>query len=270
MMQHRVNTILRFSIPVLAAAGLMWGQSATAPAQVRGYLTPEQTASVVRIVPPAPTSGDARYQADLAIFHATRALEGSARWILAQSDDNLSMAGLLHAFRCALGLTLIPADAPKLTVLLARASSDAGAAAGVIKARYQHKRPFQVAEGDVCVSALGKAALERSPDYPSGHTALSWETGLILAELVPEAASDVLARARAFGQSRIVCGVHNASAVEAGWMTATSVFAMEANSAEFQRDLDAARTELTFVRTHAESKPAGCEAEAETLSKNPY
>jgi acid phosphatase (class A) len=265
-----MNKIFRFSIQSFAAIGLMWSQPVTAPAQVRGYLAPEQTSSVVRVVLPAPTTGDARYQGDMAIFHATRSLEGSARWTLAQSDDNLSMAGLLHAFRCALGLTLTPADAPKLTALLARANADAGAAANGIKVRYQHKRPFQVAEGDVCVSALGKAALERSPDYPSGHATLSWETGLILAELVPEAASDVLARASAFGQSRIVCGVHNASAVEAGWMTATSVFAMQASSAEFHKDFDAARTELTALRADAKSKPAGCDAEAEALSKNPY
>jgi acid phosphatase (class A) len=206
----------------------------------------------------------------MAIFHATRSLEGSARWTLAQSDDNLSIAGLLHAFRCALGLTLTPDQAPKLMTLIARANSDAGAAANVIKVRYQHKRPFLVAEGDVCLSREGKEKLERSPDYPSAHSAFSWDMGLILAQLVPEAASDILLRARAFGQSRIVCGVHNTSAVEAGWMAATTVFAMQSDSPEFQKDLDAARTELAALRAHASSKPTGCEAEAATLSKNPY
>jgi hypothetical protein len=68
-------------------------------------------------------SGDPHFQTDMAIFHATRSLEGSVRWTLAQSDDNLSLAGLLHAFRCALGLTLTPDDAPKLIVLLTRANS---------------------------------------------------------------------------------------------------------------------------------------------------
>jgi acid phosphatase (class A) len=258
------------SIAVLASTAPMWSQPAAAPARVRGYLTSDQTSGVVRVVLPAPTTGDARYQADIAIFHATRSFEGSPRWTLAQSDDNLSIAGLLHAFRCALGLTLTPDDVPKLTALIARASSDVGGAANVIKVKYQHKRPFQVAEGDICVSSLGKERLERSPDYPSGHTALSWDTGLILAELVPEAANDLLARARAFGQSRIVCGVHNTSAVEAGWMTATAVFAMQSDSPEFQKDLDAARMELTALRAHIKSKPTGCETEAETLSKNPY
>lgn len=265
-----MSNIVRAIATVLVATALIWSQPAVAPARVQGYLTPEQTSEVIRIVPPAPTTGDARYQADMAIFHETRSLKGTPRWTLAQSDDNLSMAGLLHAFRCALGLDLTPDKVPALTALMNRAASDAGAAANVIKVRYQHKRPFQMAEGNVCVSAVGKAALEKSPDYPSGHTALSWETGLILAGLVPEAASDVLARARAFGESRIVCGVHNTSAVEAGRMTATAVFAMQASSPAFQRDLDAARTELTALRARATPTLAGCEAETETLSKSPY
>jgi acid phosphatase (class A) len=265
-----MKNIHRFLAALLASAGLMCSQPAAPPARARGYLTSDQTSGVVRVVLPAPTTGDARYQADMAIFRATRSLEGSPRWKIAQADDNLSIAGLLHAFRCALGLTLTPEDAPKLTALIARAYSDAGAAANVIKVRYQHKRPFQVAEADVCLSPQGKQALEHSPDYPSGHAALSWDSGLILAELVPEAAIDILARARAFGQSRIVCGVHNSSAVEAGWMTGAAVFAMQSDSPEFQKDLDAARTELVHLRAHINSKPAECEAEAATLLKYPY
>ncbi len=255
---------------VLFSTIVTWSQPVASPARLPGYLTSAQTSEVIRIVPPAPMTGDPRFQADMAIFHATRSLERSARWALAQSDDNLSLSGLLHAFRCALGITLTPDDAPKLTALLTRANSDAYAAASVIKIRYQHKRPFQVAEGDVCVSPSGKAALERSPDYPSGHTTLSWETGLMLSQLTPDKAVDVLARARAFGQSRVVCGVHNLSAVEAGWMTATAVFAMQMNSPEFRKDLDAALTELASLRAAAKAKPEACDAESRVLSNNPY
>jgi acid phosphatase (class A) len=240
------------------------------PLRVAGYLTAAQTSDVMRIIPAAPATGDPRFEADMAVFHATRSLEGSPRWALAQSDDSLSLAALLHVFSCSLGLTLTPENAPKLTALLNRAIADASAASNVLKFHYQHKRPFQLAEGNVCVSAQGKAALERSPDYPSGHTTLSWETGLILAQLSPANAGDVLARARAFGQSRVVCGVHNLSAVEAGWMTATAVFAMQEDSPEFRKDLEAARTELASLRTDSKSKPAGCEAEAQLLAKDPY
>jgi acid phosphatase (class A) len=257
------------TVALFVSAVVMWGQPAV-PARAPGYLTSAQTSDVVRIVPAAPKTGDPRFEADMAIFRATRSLEGSARWALAQSDDNLSVAGLLHAFSCPMGLLLSPENAPKLTALINRAATDAGAASNLIKLRYQHKRPFQITEGDVCVSPLGKKALELSPDYPSGHTVLSWETGLILAELSADHAVDVLARARAFGQSRVVCGVHNLSAVEAGWMTATAVFAMQMSSREFRKDLDSARTESAALQGVAKAKPASCQAEAQILSKDPY
>src|ERR1700761_2600446 len=118
-------------------------QSTPGTQRAPGYLSATQTDGIEKIVPPAPSSGDPRYDADMAIFRQTRSLEGSARWKLAQSDDDLSITGLLHAFRCALGLELTPERAPKLVNLLSRANSDAGAAANTIKFLYRHKRPFQ-------------------------------------------------------------------------------------------------------------------------------
>jgi acid phosphatase (class A) len=259
----------RLAVAILASAAVMWGQAAAA-ARVPGYLTSGQTLDVIRIVPAPPKTGDPRFEADMEIFRTTRSLEGSARWALAQSDDDLSIGGLLRTFSCPLGLALKPVSAPKLMALLNRANEDAYMASDVIKKHYKHKRPFQVAEGDVCVSPQGKEALERSPDYPSGHTTLSWETGLILAELNAHNAIHVLARARAFGQSRVVCGVHNLSAVEAGWMTATAVFAMQMSSPEFRKDLGEARTELASLRAAVKARPTGCEAEIQILSKDPY
>ena len=224
---------------------------------------------VVRIVPPAPATGDNRFTADMAIFHSTRALEGSPRWTLAQSDDNVSLAGLYKAFSCSLGITLTRDNAPKTNALISRANQDSSVASNILKQLYQHKRPFQVDEANVCVSPQGKAALEKSPDYPSGHTTGGWETGLVLSELAPDAATAILARARAFGQSRVVCGVHNASAVEAGWMTATAIFAAQNASPAFRADVEAARSELAALRANS-AKPEGCALEEKTLSKNPY
>jgi acid phosphatase (class A) len=189
---------------------------------------------------------------------------------MAQSDDDVSTPGLFKAFACALGVILSGPSAPKTTALLTRANGDAGSASNVLKNLYRHKRPFQVDEGSVCLTPQGKAALERVPDYPSGHTTAGWEAGLIFAELAPDAATGILARARAFGQSRVVCGVHNASAVEAGWMTATAVFAVQQASAAFREDLEAARTELAALRAHASARPASCADEAALLSHSPY
>jgi len=261
--------MLRLAITSLTLmSALVWAQRDGSHGS--GFLTAADMPDVARIVPPAPSTGDARFVADMTIFRNTRSLEGSKRWSLALSDDDVSLAGLFHAFRCALGLTLTRENAPKVTTLIQRANLDSSAASKRLKDLYQHKRPFQVAEGNVCLSPQGKAALETIPDYPSGHTTAGWETGLILAELAPHDASDVLARARAFGQSRVVCGVHNSSAVEAGWMTATVVFAAQNASAAFHADLEAARIELAALRAASKTKPEGCALEAEVLSRNAY
>jgi acid phosphatase (class A) len=259
------------TITVLSMSAPAWAQRGGSPASASsGYLTGADAPDVARVVPPAPSTGDARFVADMTIFHNTRSLEGSKRWELALADDDVSTAGLLHVFRCALGVTLTRENAPKVTTLITRADVDSNAASRRLKELYRHKRPFQVADGEVCLSRVGKAALEESPDYPSGHATAAWETGLILAELAPDAAGALLARARAFGESRVVCGVHNASAVEAGRMTATVIFAVQNDSRAFHADLEAARAELAALRAASKTKPEGCALEAEVLSKSPY
>ncbi len=253
----------------------MLGQSSAPADSIRppartGYLTPAETPDVVSIVPAAPAVGDPRYTADMAIFKATRALEGSPRWTIAQLDDNVSTAGIFRAFSCALGFTATPENAPLLTKLVTRANVDAGRAANILKQLYQHKRPYQVVEGAICLTPAGKASLERSPDYPSGHTAASWEVGLILAALAPDAGTAILSRARAFGESRVVCGVHNQSAVEAGWMSSSAIFAAQTGSAAFRADFDTARAELAELRKNPTVDRQACALEAGTLEKSPY
>ena len=252
------------------SATLASGQNAARVPAPTGYLSASEMPNVIRIVPAAPSTGDSRFSADMAIFRATRSLEGSLRWVIAQADDDSSTTGLFRAFHCSLGVMLTPESAPRVTTLMTRANADASKANSVLKEFYQHKRPFQVADGPVCVTPAVKATLEQNPDYPSGHTTAGWETGLVLAELTPEVATSLLARARAFGESRIVCGVHNTSAVEAGWMTATVVFAAQNASAAFHADLDTAKSELAALRRGASIDAPACAREAETLAKDPF
>ncbi|MEO8098577.1 MAG: phosphatase PAP2 family protein [Acidobacteriota bacterium] len=255
-------------VPILALSAR--AQPVPATPSRTGYLSTETTPDVAKVVPPAPETGDVRFNADMAIYRATRAIEGSPRWTMAQSDDNVSTAGIFNAFSCSLGMNLARENAPKTVALVTRSNVDAGRAAGLLKNLYGHKRPFQVEDGNVCLSPQGKTALERSPDYPSGHTAASWEAGLILAQILPRRSTGILARARAFGESRVVCGVHNASAVEAGWMTATAVFAAQNSSQEFQADLKGARVELEELLKSPPATNQACSLEVETLSYRPY
>jgi acid phosphatase (class A) len=91
--------------------------------------------------------------------------------------------------------------------------------------------------------------------------------GLVLAELRPEHAADVLVRARAFGESRVVCGVHNASALDGAYVDGAALVASLHGDAAFHSDLEASRKELAALRA---ATPAGCPAEASLTAKTPW
>jgi acid phosphatase (class A) len=247
----------------LSAAGILSAQGRGAG----GYLRAGEMPDMIRIAPPAPTPGSAQDIADRAIFRATRVLQGTPRWAMAQSDNTLSAAYMMSAFTCSAGVSLDARKAPRFAALVAKLLTETIAAMNPPKNKYQTKRPFLIQEGPTCVNA---ASLANNPDYPSGHTIFGWTTGLILAELEPDRAADIMVRARGYGENRVVCGLHNASAVEAGQIIAAALVAALHGSAAFRGDLEAARTEIVGLRAGVPTAAPSCEAEAAALATSPY
>ena len=174
---------------------------------------------------------------------------------------------LIAGLSAILGAALDPQSAPRLNALLSRVAVDANAAVARVKEHYQRKRPFLVDEGPICLPRAG--CLLTTFDYPSGHAALGWATGLLLAEIAPGRAAGILARARAFGDSRVICGVHNVSAVEAGRMAGAAMAAELHGSAAFRADLDRARREFLTVGTRNPPKSEFCTAESAAVGLSP-
>ena len=69
----------------------------------------------------------------------------------------------------------------------------------------------------------------------------------------PDKSAEVLARGAAIGDSRVVCGVHFVSDVEAGRRVGAAVFAAEQNAPDFQADLRAAKAEIDARRAELEN-----------------
>lgn len=217
-----------------------------------GYLKSD-TFDVLAVLPPAPKPTDPRGIADRAIFKATRALQGSPRWALATNDVKLAPADLFRDFSCAMGVTLTPEIAPRTANLIRRATFDTARQTGIAKTFYKRQRPFLIDQGPICQPA---AEVADSYDYPSGHTTAGWTVATLLAEIAPDRATALLARGRAFGESRVVCGVHNASAVEAGRLSASSTLTAMQGDPAFAADLAAARQEIAaFRQSGAAAKP---------------
>jgi acid phosphatase (class A) len=263
----------------LAVALLLLGAACTAaskPPQApptsqaeTGYLSAEARPDERVLIPPPPADGSAAAVADLAVLKATRALEGTPRWQLASRDNTLGYGPLVGDFSCALGAAVDPNSSPAVHRLLNRATLDVSPLIGSGKERYKRPRPFRIAKGPVCIDLTPDFAASGS--YPSGHSAVGWTFGLILAELAPDRAAEILARARVFGESRVVCGVHYASDVEAGRAAAEAVFTALQSNPGFQKDLAAARPELSSLRAAAPAPDAArCALENETGSHRPW
>ena len=266
---------MKVQVSIIAAVALLLGASGcatTTPALVsdtaaiplwkdfsdkpRGYL-PAQAIGAEAYLAPPPARGSARDLGDLEVYSATRALEGSDRWRQAQSDANAESPAAPKAFDCALGTSLDIAKQPILIRMLLRASTDGDNLSRSAKHRYARPRPFLVKEGPICIAR--EQWLIDQGAYPSGHAATGWTWGLILSELAPDRAEALMSRARSFGESRVVCGVHYVSDIEAGRDVSAATLARLHSDPVFKADLDTARAELAAARASTPA-PTSCAA----------
>jgi acid phosphatase (class A) len=239
-----------------------------AGAESPGYLAGHEPDAVL-VIPQAPAAGSARDEADRAIFKATRALKDTPRWALAQNDVKLSTPDFYRDFSCAVGVVLTEKALPALTAILDKTDPDIEAAYDPAKARYKRVRPYLRDDGPICVPRT--RALDKSYDYPSGHASYAWVTGLIIAQTAPDRTGPILQRARAFGESRAVCGVHSASAVEEARTAASTIVAALDADAVFRADLAKARKQMDALRASPNArKPQTCAAEAALTAATPW
>lgn len=236
------------------------------------YLPKGAAPQTLQVLPPPPAAGTGSEADDRAAFDRTRALKSTnpARWALAVNDVEQTPEAAFIDFSCALGVQLDDGSAPVLSNLFARMQKDARAVVDPPKDSFARKRPFVGHDGDICVEKTD--ALAATGSYPSGHTTLGWSWALVLAELAPDRATEILARGRAYGESRVVCGVHYPSDIEAGRTNGASLVAALHGSPEFRADLDKARAEVDAARKAARVTPdAGmCRAQAAILAPTPW
>jgi acid phosphatase (class A) len=227
-----------------------------------GYFLPEAIPDSLLLNPPPPAAGSAAEARDIAAAEAAVVLRGTPRWDLATQDAQLSPTTASDTFSCAAGLKIGADTTPRLEALLMRTASTLGRSTSPTKHKYQRPRPFMVNGQPMCTPDMD-GVLRHDGSYPSGHSALGFGWGLILAEAIPDRAAQLVARGRAFGDSRRVCNVHWLSDVEEGRVVAAAVVARLNAEPEFQADLAAARAEVAALKERDPGKD--CAVEATTL-----
>jgi acid phosphatase (class A) len=123
------------------------------------------------------------------------------------------------------------------------------------KDHYNRTRPLIGNDLPVCVPR--EDWMKTNASYPSGHSMTGWAWALILGELEPGKVGPLMQAGDAIGESRIICGVHYRSDVEAGRKLGAAMVARLHSDPAFLSDLAAARAELKRVHTAA---PLNCAA----------
>jgi len=232
------------------------------PGYVIGYLQPAALPDSRALLPPPPATGSAALAADEDAYRSTRRLRDTPRWALAAKDADLTFPKAAEVFSCVLAMAVSEEATPHLNMLLRRVRADASRANDKAKDFYKRRRPY-LAHGDASCTPREK---QKDDSYPSGHASVGWAWALALAEIAPDRANAILARGLAFGQSRVVCGVHWKSDVAAGRVVGASVVSRLHADPVFAAQLAAARKEIGAARSAGAKSPLDCAAEAQALA----
>lgn len=220
----------------LALAACATAATETAPTPVASTGVAFQLDATV-FIPPPPVAGGAVELAERDIVRGPWSAERRAQAFADNAIDPFA------AFDSVLGENFTAANFPATVALLTRTARAAGLAGEPVKQRYHRPRPF-ISDSSITPCIPDDERLRASFSYPSGHAALGFGWALVLAELVPSHADAIIDRGRDFTWSRVVCGVHYPSDIDAGRIVAAAAVARLHNDPDFQREFAAARAEL--------------------------
>src|SRR5271170_3257716 len=197
------------------------------------YLEPSQI-DLVGILAPPPTpqspEGKAELEAVLTV-QRTRTDPDAKR---AQADDELTV------FRYAdvMGGAFSPQSLPFATQFFKDVAVDAGQVVNPTRAHFNRRRPVAVDQRVEPVVNAGGGS------YPSGTAAFAYVAGILLANMVPEKAPAIFARAADWGHNRVVSGVHYPGDVEAGRISGSVIDNVLLHDAAFMADFAKAKAEV--------------------------
>ncbi len=212
------------------------------------YLKNDQSIDSLALLPSPPEPGSILFLNDEAMYEKGRLLRNTSRGKQAEADADLAAGGIATAFSKAFGYSITERATPEIYKLLTNMIEDAGdLATRAAKQKYMRIRPFAYYGVPTC-NTKEQNKLSTNGSYPSGHTAIGWASALVLSEINPVYQDRILKRGFDLGQSRVICGYHWQSDVDAARIVASAIVATLHSNVAFQRQLQKAKTEFALLQ----------------------
>lgn len=206
-------------------------------------------------LPGPPDAGSVAFLNDKARYDWGKSLRKTERGEQAFQDARVGGDGVPRAFSEAFGVDITKEGTPEIYKLVVGMREDAGdLATRDAKNYYNRTRPFAWFDEMTC-NPEQQEELSTNGSYPSGHTSIGWATALVLSEINPDRIDEILQRGYQMGESRVICGYHFQSDVDAGRIVAAGAVARLHADDGFNAQLDKAKKEFARLQKEGKVKP---------------
>lgn len=214
------------------------------------YLKEDQAPDSLLLLPPPPSYNSIDFLRDKAQYDWGKSMRNTERGHQAYLDADSSKDNVTKQFSPSFGHEISIKTTPEIYKLITTMKEDAGdLATRSAKNHYNRVRPFSFFNEPTCRPEDEKT-LSTNGSYPSGHTTMGFAISLVLAEINPERQNEILKRGYEIGESRVICGYHWQSDVDAAKVMAAAVVAQLHTNPAFNQQLAKAKAEFSHLKNH--------------------
>ena len=211
------------------------------PKLPKSFLSNEQMPDGSLYLPPPPAFDSQEFVSDIVYYHKAKALRDTPRGKQAHFEAGLDTKTLLTVFSGPMGMELTKEQLPELAVLVGRVGADGSTATRKAKRYFNRLRPFLYFNEGTLIPE--EEASHHTPSYPSSHASVGWMVALVLSELCPDRAEQILKAGYEYGQSRVIAGYHYQSDVDMARVAASAGVARLHADEDFQEQFAKAKKE---------------------------
>ena len=241
------KTILIYAAAMMAVMSV----SAQEETVVNAYFTTGEMPDMMKFLPGPPDSTSVAFMNDVARYYWGKEMRNDPeRAAEATRDAVYGLETILTEFEEAFGMELSKEKSPEIYKVLLEGTATCDSICTIPKRTYMRRRPFMVFnEGTLYPEDEPK--LRKNGSFPSGHTLLGWSAALLMMEINPDRATEILARGYRYGENRLVVGAHWQSDTDAARLAASAAYARLHTSERFLEQMKKAREEYQTLKQQA-------------------